>query len=213
MGLFGIVSATGILKNINMSNAKVINDSSGTNGKISSGIIASHNAGIIQGCSVTGSTLSLNNTNTDAGLIVAYDSGYIFGCTVTNSTISGYRALGGIVGSCGGQCVACIAKDITITCNSSYTSQCSPIIGYDDDGSSTACVSSNYNSDTSLKYCGGNVSAFYNYTSGGTTMNDATTINSLNGFIATWNSSNTAHPCPYTFTQAVTGTLPILNLN
>lgn len=81
-GLFGFIGTDGIVKNLHFNNASM----EGITQSNHVGIIAAKNYGIIDGCSVTGSTISSKKSG-NLGVICAFTLGTIINCYTQNNTI------------------------------------------------------------------------------------------------------------------------------
>ena len=101
VGLFGLISATGAVKKLGLTNVSITSQSKGA------GALAGHNAGAIANCYATGALANTHNsgTNSIGGLV-----GYVRGGTITNSyaavAVSGRNRagpgrdrIGGLVGN------------------------------------------------------------------------------------------------------------------
>lgn len=81
-GLFGFIGTDGIVKNLHFNNASM----EGITQSNHVGIIAAKNYGIIDGCSVTGSTISSKESG-NLGVICAFTLGTIINCYTQSNTI------------------------------------------------------------------------------------------------------------------------------
>lgn len=112
-GLFGTIGANGIVKRLNVTNAKFA--SSPTKSKYV-GVIASHNEGTITECSVTYSHIKAKD-DSYPGLICSMTYGKIINCYTQNDTITlkGSSNAGGIAGSGYGHIINCYTRRNTYT--------------------------------------------------------------------------------------------------
>ncbi|MBQ3609497.1 MAG: fimbrillin family protein [Bacteroidaceae bacterium] len=108
-GLFGAIGEKGVVKNLQIMNAKTVKSPSCT--KV--GGIAARNEGIIQNCSVQHSTLTSASSGLVGGICASMANGYIINCKSTNDTISASPGtqVGGIIGGSCGEILNCYTYD------------------------------------------------------------------------------------------------------
>lgn len=131
-GLFGIIAATGIVRNVTLKgNIK---------GKQNIGSIAGTNLGIISNCTFEG---EITASSSNVGGIAGANKGLVVGCRVTQSSITGTNQVGGIVGtSSTGYCnIACLADGVTLEATkASGNAYIGGIAGYNYASYTVACV-------------------------------------------------------------------------
>lgn len=115
-GLFGYIGEFGIVKNLHMNNASM----KGITLSLNVGVIASHNDGLIDGCSVSNSTIKSKEKGY-IGVICSKCSGYIINSYTQNNIIHTKKESqsGSIVSSINGRVVNCYTYNNTFTTSGS----------------------------------------------------------------------------------------------
>lgn len=115
-GLFGYIGESGIVKNLHVKNASL----KGVTNSLNVGMIASHNDGLIDGCTVRNSTIKSKESGY-IGIISSKCSGYIINCLTENNTTytKSKSQAGSIVGSINGHVVNCHSYNNTFTTSGS----------------------------------------------------------------------------------------------
>lgn len=123
VGLFRAVGPKGLVKNIKVKDSTVT-------GNAYVGVIAGHNGGKIQNCSVTNCIVT--GKDNYVGAIAGYSTGKIDLCAGTKNTISTYYgSIGGIVGYNYGNVTRCKSKYDIMTSSGSNSNNCTGgIVGY-----------------------------------------------------------------------------------
>lgn len=107
-GLFGYIGESGVVKNLHINNASM---EGVTNSKYV-GVIASKNSGLIDGCSVKGSTIS-SKVEGKLGIICSLSPGYIINSYTQNDTVKVHSSAiaGAIVSNLNGRIVNCYTSN------------------------------------------------------------------------------------------------------
>jgi len=174
-GMFGYIGSGGVVKDLNLVGGSITNAT--TTGEGYAGGIAGRNAGIISGCSTTGS-VTATGTNGYAGGIVGQNQGQVQNCYATG-IVNGKRA-GGVVGNNSGasaqakaQVQNCYATGIVTATNDSTTASAyaGGVVGYNSSGTVQFCYATGNVTATSIPspHAGGVVG--YNTTSSSTVQN------------------------------------------
>ena len=107
-GLFGYIGESGVVKNLHINNASM---EGVTNSKYV-GVIASKNSGLIDGCSVEGSTIS-SKVEGKLGIICSLSPGYVINSYTQNDTVKVHSSAiaGAIVSNLNGRIVNCYTSN------------------------------------------------------------------------------------------------------
>lgn len=107
-GLFGYIGESGVVKNLHINNASM---KGVTNSKYV-GVIASKNSGLIDGCSVKGSTIS-SKVEGKLGIICSLSPGYVINSYTQNDTVRVHSSAiaGAIVSNLNGRIVNCYTSN------------------------------------------------------------------------------------------------------
>jgi len=138
-GLFGYISSTGTVENVNLSGFEVSADQCG-------GIIAGHNNGVIQYCKISG---LINGTTGQylsnfVGGVAGDNAGTIQYCSVSTGGDESMRGttIGGIAGRNTGRIISCVSScSITGKTESNGLSLVGGIVGYNYGGTVNLCKS------------------------------------------------------------------------